>query len=216
MEHSETRMRQGPAQAGSHTLRPARHLTTGGKAGGSYEFCGSETMLRKRSADLLIAPLGEALLIFIAAIAGWASHQPLVFASLGPTAYELIETPHRRSAQPYSVLVGHLLGIGSGYAALFVAGCWSAAPVSAGGVPLHRVAAAVLAAGLTAFTTLLLRASQPAALSTTLLIALGLMQAPKDAGILMGAVVLMVLFGEPIRMWRLNRQKQQEAEAPGS
>ena len=112
--------------------------------------------------------------------------------------------------------MGHLLGIGSGYAAVFIAGCWSVAPVSTTGVPLHRVAAGVLAAGLTAFATLLLRASQPAALSTTLLIALGIMQAPKDAAILIGAVVLMVLFGEPIRLLRLRHQEQREAERQGS
>lgn len=173
-------------------------------------------MPKRKTADLAIAPLGEAFLICIAAIVGWASHQPLVFASLGPTAYELIETPQRRSAQPYSVFVGHLLGVGSGYAAIFLFGCWSVAPVSASGVPFPRVWAAVVAVALTAFLTLLLRASQPAALSTTLLISLGLMQGPKDAGLLMGGVVLMIACGEPLRLLRLRHQKQREAEEPVS
>jgi hypothetical protein len=158
--------------------------------------------------DLLIAPLGEAFLILIAALAGWASHQPLIFASLGPTAYELVETPHRRSARPYSVLAGHLTAVGAGYLALWVTHSWFVSPVSASGVPFPRIWAAVLAVALTVLTTLLIRASQPAALSTTLLIALGIMQTPLDAGILMAAVVLMLLFGEPIRIWRLNQQKQ--------
>ena len=173
-------------------------------------------MPKRKTADLAIAPAGEAFLIFIAAIVGWASHQPLVFASLGPTAYELIETPQRRSAQPYSVFVGHLLGVGAGYAAIFLFGCWSVAPVSSSGVPFARIWAAVVAVALTAFLTLLLRASQPAALSTTLLISLGLMQAPRDAGLLMGGVVLMIAFGEPLRLLRLRHQKQREAEEPAS
>ncbi len=156
----------------------------------------------------MIAPLGEGFLLLVAALTGWVLHQPLVFASLGPTAYELVETPHRRSAQPYSVFIGHLVGVVSGFAAVFVAGCWGTAAVSAAGVPFHRIWAAVAAVALTVFINLLLRASQPAAMSTTLLISLGLMQSPMDGAILMGGVVLMILFGEPIRLWRLKRQQQ--------
>lgn len=160
--------------------------------------------------DLLIAPLGEALLILIVSVAGWLAHQPLVFTSLGPTAYELIETPHRRSAQIWSVLAGHTVGVGAGFLALFVTGAWTAHAVSASGVPLPRVWAAVLAATLTVFINLLIRASQPAALSTTLLIALGTMQLPRDAAIILGAVVLMLLVGEPLRRMRLAHQNEQE------
>jgi hypothetical protein len=171
-------------------------------------------MANKRTRDLVIAPLGEAFLLLAAALVGWVVRQPLVFASLGPTAYELVEMPHRRSAQPYSVLVGHLVGVGSGFAAICIARCWHTPPVSAAGVPFPRIWAAVVAVGLTAFINLLLHASQPAALSTALLVALGLMQSPRDAGILMAGVVLMLLLGEPIRLWRLRRQEQ--ARPPGS
>lgn len=163
--------------------------------------------------DLLLAPIGEAFLILIAGLAGWAAHQPLVFASLGPTAYELIETPHRRSARPYSVFVGHLIAVAAGFAAVFIAGCWHVAPVSGAGVPLPRVWAAIAAAAITVFFTLLLRASQPAAMSTTLLVSLGLMQAPRDAAILMGGVILMILIGEPLRFLRLRQQKKNEASS---
>lgn len=33
-------------------------------------------------------------------------HEPHFFASLGPTAYELAETPERQSAKPYNVAAG--------------------------------------------------------------------------------------------------------------
>ena len=162
--------------------------------------------------DLLLAPLGEAFLILIAGLAGWLAHQPLIFASLGPTAYELIEMPHRRSARPWSIFAGHGVAVGAGYLALFATAAWKAGPVSPSGVPLPRVWAAVLAAGLTVFVTLLLRASQPAALSTTLLIALGIMQTPRDAAIIMGAVILMMAVGEPLRRWRLAAQEQRNRQ----
>lgn len=158
--------------------------------------------------DLLIAPAGEAFLILIAALAGWLARQPLLFASLGPTAYELVETPHRRSARPYSIFVGHLTGVAAAWLAIFATHAWRVSSVSAGGVPYPRVWACVLAAALTVAGTLLLRASQPAAISTTLLVAAGIMQSPLDAAIIMASVVLMILCGEPLRRWRLNEQKK--------
>lgn len=162
---------------------------------------------------MLAAPVGEAFLIFVAGIVGWAAHQPLVFASLGPTAYELIEMPERRSAKPYCVFVGHLVGVAAGFAALGIAGCWSTPPVSNAGVPLHRVWAGVIAAALTVLFTLLLRASQPAAVSTTLLVSLGIMQSPQDAGILMGGVIIMIVLGEPLRLLRLRQTNRRDKPA---
>lgn len=155
--------------------------------------------------DLLIAPLGEAFLLLIAALAGWLCRQPLIFASLGPTAYELIETPHRRSAQPWCILIGHLTGIGSGFLALFLTRAWLVPPVSSAGVPFIRIWAVVLAAALTVFFTLLLRAGQPAAIATALLIATGILQRPLDAAVILGSVILMTLVGEPLRRLRLRR-----------
>jgi hypothetical protein len=156
--------------------------------------------------DLLLAPAGEAFLIFVAALAGWLSHQPLIFASLGPTAYELVETPHRRSARPWNIFAGHLTGIGAGWLALFLTHAWRTPAVSTAGVPFSRIWAATLAAALTVIGTLLLRASQPAAIATALLIATGIMQTPREAGIILGAVVLMILCGQPLRLLRLRQQ----------
>lgn len=153
--------------------------------------------------DLVIAPAGEALLILIAGLAGWLSHQPLIFASLGPTAYELIETPHRRSAQPYSIFVGHLTGVVAGYLALAATGLWTAQGSPLDGIPLMQVIAVVLATALTVFGTILLRASQPAAIATSMLIALGMMSAPRDAIAIMASVTLIIGVGEPLRRIRL-------------
>lgn len=43
----------------------------------------------------LLATLGEGGLILVVGAASWAAHMPLIFASLGPTAYELVEKPMR-------------------------------------------------------------------------------------------------------------------------
>lgn len=162
--------------------------------------------------DLLIAPLGEAVLILVVSIIGWASHQPLIFASLGPTAYELVEKPKLPSARPYNVVVGHLIAVLAGFAAIFLTRAWSVPGVSVHGVPFLRVWAAVVAALLTAFFTLLFKAAQPAALSTTLLISLGLMQTAQNGLMILAGVVLITLIGEPIRILRLK----QIAEPPSA
>lgn len=154
--------------------------------------------------ELLIAPIGEAILILAAAIVGWACHQPLVFASLGPTAYELVETPRRPSARPYNIIIGHAIAVLAGFAALFLVRAWSVPSVSAHGVPFLRVWAAVIAAVLTVFFTLLARATQPAALSSALLVSLGIMQTSLEAAMIMGGVVLITILGAPIRRLRLH------------
>lgn len=155
-----------------------------------------------RRKDLIAAPALEATLILILALAGYLSRQPLIFASLGPTAFELIETPNRSSARPYNVIAGHLIAVLAAFLALWITHAWQTPSVVANPVPLPRVLAATLAAMLTVFGTLLLRARQPAALSTTLLIATGVMQTFKDGALIMIAVVLMVIIGEPMRRLR--------------
>jgi hypothetical protein len=66
------------------------------------------------------ATLGEGGLVLLLAAIGWATKQPLIFASLGPTAYELVEQPQLRSARAYNIIVGHLIGLGAGFFAVYL------------------------------------------------------------------------------------------------
>jgi hypothetical protein len=157
-----------------------------------------------RRKDLWEASLGEGVLVLVLALIGWASHQPFIFASLGPTAYEQVETPNRPSAHPYNVIVGHLIAVAAGFVAIAVVQAWNVPAVSMHGVPLPRVWAAVLACVLTVIATQLARATQPAALSTTLLVSLGIMQTGLEAGVIVSAVLFITCVGEPIRRLRLK------------
>ncbi len=126
--------------------------------------------------DTLVAAAYEAGLLGFAALLGYFLHSPLIFTSLGPTAYEMIETPTRPSARTYNVLVGHSVGIVAGLVALGSSHAWAEPAVSLHGVPLQHVVAVLIAGFLTVVGTLMLKATQPASLSTTLLIGLGTMQ----------------------------------------
>ena len=112
-----------------------------------------------RRFDVIWATLGEGGLLLAMATIGWVTGQPLIFASLGPTAYELVDQPHMRSARAYNVIVGHFIGLAAGFFAVWILHAWSAPNVlSAGVVSLPRLWATTLAALLTTAVTLLFKA----------------------------------------------------------
>ena len=169
----------------------------------------------KNRSDLVWATLGEGGLVLALATIGWATNQPLIFASLGPTAYELVEQPQMPSARPYNVIVGHLLGMGAGFLALYMFNAWTAPNVLATGVVSpHRLWATALSAALTTLACLALKAGQPAALATTLLISLGAMQTRRDAIAIIVGVLLVTAMGEPVRRLRLKRAAAKIADRP--
>lgn len=154
--------------------------------------------------ELMAAPAGEAMLIFAAGLVAWLSRSPMLFASLGPTAYELVETPERPSARTYNVLVGHGAGVLSAWVALLVLQQWRAPQPPDGHVNLMRVLVATVASLLTVLLTLVLCATQPAAVATALVVALGSSHHLRDGLLMMVAIVMVRLLGEPIRRWRLR------------
>lgn len=162
-----------------------------------------------RRDDLLWATLGEAGLISVITAIALAAREPLIFASLGPTAYELVEQPHQRSARTYNIIVGHMIGLGCGFLAILLLGGWTEPnALSTAIVTQRRFWIIVIAVTATTFLTLIARAGQPAALATTLLVALGSMQKGRDALAMVIGVLLIAAIGEPLRRIRL---KQAEA-----
>jgi len=159
-----------------------------------------------KARELVAAPLLEGGLLLAVGAIGWAIGRPLLFASLGPTAYEQIEQANRPSARPYNIIVGHYLALGAGFLSLYAVNAWKAAEISgAGGLPLPRLWASVIAVLMTVLGTLLFRASQPAALSTSLLVTTGAFQGPQGAAAILIAVALIAVIGEPVRRIRKGR-----------
>ena len=159
----------------------------------------------KTRGDLFWATLGEGGLVLALAAIAWAARQPLIFASLGPTAYELVEQPQARSSRAYNIIVGHLVGLGAGFLSLYLTGAFIEPNViSTGIVSGKRVWAIALAAALTTLITLILKAGQPAALATTLLVSLGSMQTLHGAIAIVAGVLIITAIGEPVRRFRLK------------
>jgi HPP family len=159
----------------------------------------------KNRADLLWATLGEGGIVLAVSAIAWATSQPLIFASLGPTAYELVEQPQLRSARAYNIIVGHVVGLGAGFVAVYLLNAWTAPNVIATGVvSASRLWAIAISAALTTLVSLVLKAGQPAALATTLLVSLGAMQSQRDAIGIIAGVLLITAIGEPVRRFRLK------------
>jgi CBS-domain-containing membrane protein len=130
-----------------------------------------------------------ALLAALAMISG----TPLVFPSLGPTAFLLFFDPRSRAATPRNALCGHALGILFGYGALVLTGLQHAPSAMAEGVHAPRVLAAALSLAATGGAMILLRVVHAPAGATTLIVSLGIITAPRHLFTIEVAVALLTL-----------------------
>jgi CBS-domain-containing membrane protein len=144
------------------------------------------------------------------ALVAFATGEPFVFPSLGPTAFLLFYTPLLPASSPRNALGGHAIGAAAGYLALVVFGLTDAAPALTSGVTGARVGAAALSLGLTSGAMVWARVPHPPAGATTLIVSLGILREPEQLAVLMVAVTLLVvqgfainrLAGIPYPAWR--------------
>lgn len=138
------------------------------------------------------ALVSTAVSILIIAVVADVAGVPLVFPSLGPTAFLIFDQPRVGAASPRNVLIGHALGIAAGLSALTVTGLAHSGPSLSGGLSGRRVAAVALALGLTSGAMALLRMPHPPAAATTLVVSLGFLTHIGDVGAFYLGVVALV------------------------
>lgn len=156
--------------------------------------------------DAVWGPMAVGSLLLSVGLIGLAAGQPWLFPSLGPTAFLQAESPGKSSARFYNTVVGHMVGLAAGVAAVMLLGATSAPGVLASNelVPV-RVWAAVLSAVLTMPGLSLLKASHPPAAATMLLVALGGFEPTwRSAGIIVAGVLIVAVLGEAVRYVRLH------------
>jgi hypothetical protein len=119
-------------------------------------------------------PLASSVAIGVPGIIALLTHHLILFASLGPTAVMIVQQPLLASAKPYNSVVGHMIGLGSGFFAVWVLGIAAQPSIfTAHVVSGPRVCAAVIAIAIAMLLETVLKARHPPAASTTLLAALG-------------------------------------------
>ena len=118
--------------------------------------------------EIVWAPLGVAALIAAIGLAGLLFRQPLLFASLGPTAYLLVHSPMQPAAQPYNVIVGHLIALSTAFVVTALTGAADEPSVFVTHeLVFIRVVCSAVALGLAVAMELLLQASHPPAAATS-------------------------------------------------
>jgi hypothetical protein len=162
------------------------------------------------------APIAGASLVALPGIIGLAAGSPLLFASLGPTAFLQAAQPQQPTARFHNVVLGHAVG--------FLAGVIAVALFSASTEPSlfeakqlgpPRVCASVLAVALTLFVSAPRKiAFHPPAAATTLLVALGgFAPSWSSALTVLTGVLVVAVAGELLRRLRLAQQSCEASES---
>ena len=147
---------------------------------------------------------GTVSLALLGAIAV-ATRQPFVFPSLGPTAFLIFDVPELPHSSPRNAILGHLVGVGCAWFALFVTGLLDAPSDVATGISVSRAIAAALSLGLTGGLMVWLRVPHPPACATTLIVGLGILHKPDQLLVLMVAVGALVIVGLIVnRLWGVD------------
>ncbi len=143
--------------------------------------------------------LGGSVTIGLLALTAHVAHSPLVFPSLGPTAFLLFYKPLDAPASPRNTVLGHLLGASAGWVSLWVFGLANVPGAGFGHIGWARLGAAALSIGLTIGLMDFWNVPHPPAGATTMIVSLGLMSELWQLGVLMLSVMVLVLLG-----WAIN------------
>jgi len=152
--------------------------------------------LRKTPAPLLAG----GVMAIIGSLA-FATGVPWLFPSLGPTIAIQSQAPDSAVARLWNVVAGHAIGAAVGFACVHVTGAFGESPVNvAHMLSANRLVAATLAMILSMALQHAAKADHPPAQATTLLIAVGALDADlRGAGVLAAGIVLVALLGEAVR-----------------
>ena len=134
-------------------------------------------------------------LFTILGVIAWASGQPFVFPSLGPTAFVLAFEHHSDRPSPARIVASHLIGGLAGLLAWSLLGgqvAITATPPPLSMAGLGLAASATLSIMLTSWAMIATDAVHPPACATTLIVSLGLLSTPRQVAIIVVAVALLV------------------------
>jgi CBS-domain-containing membrane protein len=163
--------------------------------------------------NAIYTALGSLLTITLSGLLAWALNEPLVFPSLGATAFLFFETPMAEVASVRNTVIGHAVGAGVAFVWLNVFGLVGEPSAIAEGFAADRVACVALSLAFTGGILRLLRAAHPPAGATTVIVSVGLLTTWDELLILMSGVFLLAaaavllnrVLGVPAPLWASAR-----------
>ena len=163
--------------------------------------------------NALYTALGSLLTIALSGLLAWALDEPLVFPSLGATAFLFFETPMAEVASIRNTIIGHVVGAGVAFVWLNVFGLVGDPSAIDTGFTADRVACVALSLAFTGGILRLLRAAHPPAGATTVIVSIGLLTTWDELLVLAAGVALLAasawalnrLLGVPAPLWSASR-----------
>jgi CBS-domain-containing membrane protein len=145
---------------------------------------------------LVRASVHAGLLLVALALVAWATGNPFVFPSLGPSAFLLAGIASDEWGAYGRVVGGHVVGVVVGLAVyhLLAPGLVVTATFAPFSIALLRLGiSGALSVALTTAGMMLTRTVHPPACATTLIVSLGFLASPVEGAIIAVAVVAMVV-----------------------
>ena len=149
--------------------------------------------------DRLGTTLHTGLLLSTTAVLAWLSGFPMLFPSLGPSAFVLALFQDSDATSPRRVIGGHAIGAVAGLAVyhLLASGIAMTAVTEPGSLDGLRLGASGVAATmLTAGGMLWTETRHPPACATTLIVSLGLLSTPLEGALIVATVAVLVVAHE--------------------
>ena len=150
--------------------------------------------------NAIYTTLGSLLALSVSGGAAIASGEPLVFPSLGATAFLIFETPTAEVGTPRNTIIGHAVAVGVAALALAAFGLYGEASAFEGGLDAARAGAVAVSVALTGGVLRLLRSAHPPAGATTIIVSSGLLDTAGQMLAVGVGVVVLTAAG-----WLLNR-----------
>jgi hypothetical protein len=153
--------------------------------------------------------IGGLLTMALSGGVAWALKEPLLFPSLGATAFLMFETPMAEVSSPRNAVIGHLVGGAVAYFWLYVFDLVGQPSAIQTGFTGDRAAAVALSVAFTGMILRLIRAAHPPAGATTVIVSVGLLHNSHQMIILALGVLLVVIpagiinrvLGVPAPLW---------------
>ena len=136
---------------------------------------------------------GSLVTLLLSGLLAWLLDEPLVFPSLGATAFLFFETPMAEVSSPRNAIIGHVVGALVAFFWLLVFGLVNEPSGIETGFTFERAVCVSLSLAFTGAFLRLLRAAHPPAGATTVIVSIGLLTTVDEIAVLAAGVALLTI-----------------------
>ncbi len=151
------------------------------------------TCLDTRLISACFILLATLISMIIMGSAAYLTTWPLVFPSLGPTAFLIFYAPASPMSSPRNTILGHMLGAITGWGAFHIVQAYTGGTMTSQTISWALIISTAIALGLSGFFMTLTGIIHPPAASTALLAAMGVLDRFEGIVILELAVIMLTL-----------------------